>query len=224
MTSGTVFLVVGFFIAATIFSLFVVRAAHFLVAKLLTCHPTRQHLLDEGRNGDDLTAGTDYEPMFRKIGLLYIYNFTVVITITGFLFLYTNSPLGETFEAGLDIWLAVLLVSLVMVFSLRVSSLGDMRLETPFYKDMVHRSLGFGYAFILTIYFLTLFGLSTYVIQSGAEVTLSSDVTVSTTDAGLFTVLLFVGPLIAAFCSELLLDPRLLGVREYDPLHRRRSH
>ncbi|NGM67875.1 hypothetical protein G6M89_02420 [Natronolimnobius sp. AArcel1] len=204
----------AFLLAGGIISIGVVRGAHFLYAKLVTCHRAKYHLKYEGVDVDELTPGEDYEKLSMKIILLSVYNFIVVITTTGFLFLYTVSPLGASLDVGLEIWIAVIFVTLIMNMSLRISSLADLELQTDYYDNIVDRSLSFGYSFILTIYFMTFFGMSTHVIQNGLSISLNNDIVVSDSTGMWFTLLLFVGPLISAIISEAILHPTLFNVRE----------
>ena len=184
-----------------------------MYSKMLTCHPARYNVDDA--NG--LEAGEDYETVFDKWFLLTKYNFIIVVTVTGLLYMYTESPLGSSIKNDILLWVAIISAALIMNLSLRVASLSDLKLETDFYDNMVDRSIGFGYGFIVTTYFMTFFGLSTYVIQSGLGFDINS-ISISNRVAIIFTLMLFIGPAISSAVSMLLLHPWIFGVKEHDSM------
>lgn len=205
---------ITFFLGTAALSVFIVRAAHFLFAKLLTCHPTKRHLvIGENRNEEEINAD-EYESFFKKVMKLYVSNFVVAASITTAVYIYTSSPIGGDLADNIEVWFAILSITIIFLFSLRVGSLGDMNLDTPFNQGMRRRSVGFGYGFILTTYFLTMVGFSTVVVQIDGSI--GVELGASTTEVAWFTLLLMIGPLASALISETLLDPRLLGVRDID--------
>lgn len=204
----------AFFLGTSVLSFFIVRAAHFLFAKLLTCHPTKRHLLiSEGYDEEEIEH-LEYEGFFRKVGKLYVANFVVVASITLAVYIYTSSPIGGNLADSIDVWFTILFISIIFIFSLRVGSLADMSLDTPFNNGMRQRSVGFGYGFILTTYFLTMIGFGALVIQ--ADGSIGVEIGASTTEVAWFTILFVVGPFVSALLSEILLDPQALDVRDVD--------
>lgn len=204
----------AFFLGTTILSFFIVRSAHFLFAKLLTCHPTKRHLVISEDYEEEEIGSEEYESFFKKVMKLYAANFIVVASITAAVYVYTSSPIGADLADNIEVWFTILFISIIFIFSLRVGSLGDMNLDTPFNTGMRQRSVGFGYGFILTTYFLTMVGFGVVVVQ--ADSSIGIELGASTTEVAWFTLLLIVGPFASALSSEILLDPWLLGVRDTD--------
>jgi hypothetical protein len=205
---------VAFFIGTGFLSVFIVRAAHFLFAKLLTCHPTKRHLLISEDFDKEEVENLEYEGFVRKVAKLFVANFVVVASILLAVYIYTSSPIGGDLADSIDVWFTILFISIIFIFSLRVGSLADMSLETPFNKGMRQRSVGFGYGFILTTYFLTMIGFGAVVIQTDGSI--GVDIGASTTEVAWFTILFILGPFVSALFSEILLDPQVLDVRDVD--------
>lgn len=179
-----------------------IRAANFLYTKIGTYHPTTYHKSDES------------EQLRHKIFKLILYNYIIVTSTSGLILLYILSPIGESFSLGPSSWVALVLASLIMNFSIRVGSLADIRAGENNY--LFQRAIGFGYSFILSIYFLSFFGAGTYIVNNGWKFpstklpSIQGDIVVA------LLILIFIGPILSSIVSEIILHPQVLDVVEKD--------
>jgi len=192
----------AFIIFSIVTSFGVVRSANFLYGKIGTCHPASYHVAGE----------EEFERFAIKVGKLGLYNFIVVLSTAGLIVLYVLSPVGSGIGLDVSAWFALITVSLVMNFSLRVGALADIK--TQYYDEILGRSLSFGFGFVLSIYFLMLFGVGSHVLKNGFSLTYSGTIEIPNNLTALFLLLIIVGPWIVALFSELVLHPRVLGVAE----------
>jgi len=193
----------AFTAASLVLTFFAVRGSNFLYGKIGTCHPASWHV----------ERDEDYERLFKKIWKLGVYNFIVVLTTVALILMYALSPIGSGFGLNVSAWFALATLSLVMNFSLRLGALADI--NTQFRDKILERCLSFGFSFILSIYFLMLFGVGSYVIQNGFYLEIDPGTVSFPQDLiQLFILLIVLGPWIAATISELLLHPSLFDVEQ----------
>lgn len=208
------------FISYAVFMVFasipIVRAFHYLYGKVFTCHPTKYHLKDIGKEVSELEPGTDYERLTKKILLLAAHNIAVVATTSLVLAVYSSGVFGGGLNITAQNFFAITAVIIVMNSSVRITSLGNFRITTEFYENVVPRSLSFGYSFLLTMYFLAVIGIGTYVISNGLGFTIPSGFGASDRLARDFVILFIAGPTAASIISEILLLPSFLGVQKDD--------
>lgn len=191
-----------FAVLGLIASFGMIRAANFFYTKIGTYHPTSYHDSDES------------ELLRYKVIKLILYNYIVVLSTAGLILLYILSPIGESFSLAPSSWVALLLASLIMNFSIRVGSLADIRAGENEY--LFQRSISFGYSFILSIYFLSFFGAGTYIVNNGWEIPAIESPSIGGETVISLLLLIFIGPIVSSIVSEFLLHPRVLDVVEKD--------
>jgi len=193
--------IVVFCLLGAVASLGMVIAANKFYTKIGTYHPTRYH--EEGEE--------DSEHIGLKWGRLWVYNFTVVLSTAGLIFLYTLSPVGQGSLIPPEAWIALLLVSLFMTFSIRVCSLAKITSG-----QIYHRAIGFGHSFILSIYFISLFGAGAHIVQKGFTIPSTEFPEVGEWTVIALILVLLLGPVVSTLCSELILHPDAIDVEQKD--------
>lgn len=192
---------ISFAVAAALISAMIIRAVNFFYGKIGTYHPTYLH---------ETTEDEAIEKIFYKVGKLAFYNFITSISTVGLIALYSVSPIGSGLGLNSVTGIALVTVALILNFSIRVGSLADV--STEFVPDVLDRSQAFGFGFMLSVYFLMLFGAATYVIHNGYNIPFEGNVQGPGTASSFLVLVVIFGPIIAACLSEALLMPRALGV------------
>jgi hypothetical protein len=182
-------------IAATLVSGATVAASNRLYTKIGTYHKYT------------FTGGTeDCEHVFLKLLRLFTYNGIIALSVTGLIFVYAVFAGGPEGFIGLTEAKALMVGAIVMNFCIRVLALSKYT-----GNKIYERSLSFGFSFILSIYFLSFFGISTYLISNGFQITIEK--VSGLTGASVIPILTIVvaGPFASTILSELILG--LSGVK-----------
>ncbi|WP_155119462.1 hypothetical protein [Halomicrobium katesii] len=187
--TGSPVIVLG--IAGSVISLGMVISANIFYTKIGTYHPVNS-LHDENK--------PNTEPGYLKILKLSIYNFIIAISVTGLIFIYTAFPIGGESLFGLTQGKALIMASIVMNFSIRVCSLSELTSNTIF-----DRSISFGYSFILSIYFLSFFAASVYLLENNFSVDRLVINSIPSGELSVILLLVIFGPIVSSVASELIL-------------------
>lgn len=179
-------------IVGGLFSLGMVVAGNIFYSKIGTYHPV--YWIHKG------CEKKESEPGLLKLAKLWLYNFIIAISVTGLVFVYTSFPVGGGSLVGITEAKALISASIVMNFSIRVCSLSSLTSNKLF-----DRAISFGYSFILSIYFLSFFALSSYLIEnefSTEKIVISP---ISGDELTTLMLLILFGPLLSAVISEFVL-------------------
>lgn len=175
-------------------SLAMVIAANIFYKKIGTYHEV------------DWFFGEENEPGYLKLLRLSLFNFIIAITVTGLLFIYTAFPASQSDWIGLTEGKALIAAAIIMNFAIRVCSLSRIT-DNLLYE----RSISFGFSFVLSIYFLSLFGVSSYLLSNGFSLSAIEIPPVSGSELTIILTLVVAGPVVSALLSEGLLI--LTGVK-----------
>jgi hypothetical protein len=175
-------------------SLAMVIAANIFYKKIGTYHEV------------DWFFGEENEPGYLKLLRLSLFNFIIAITVTGLLFIYTAFPASQSDWIGLTEGKALIAAAIIMNFAIRVCSLSQIT-DNLLYE----RSISFGFSFVLSIYFLSLFGVSSYLLSNGFSLSAIEIPPVSGSELTIILSLVIIGPVVSALLSEGLLI--LTGVK-----------
>jgi len=195
MISGPL-VVIG--ICGAVCSLGMVISANTFYSKIGTYHPIR-YLHNEKRE--------ETEPIPLKVFKLCVYNFIIAISVTGLMFVYTAFPIGGESLIGFTQGKALIIAAIVMNFSIRVGSLSKWTSNVIF-----DRAISFGYSFVLSIYFLSFFALSVYLLENQFS---TEEIIIPSLDGSqIFVIvgLVIFGPILSTLVSELVLA--MTGVDE----------
>lgn len=137
------------------------------------------------------------EPLGKKYGKLWLINFTIALSMTGLVFIYTQTPPGSEIVVSIETLTALWVASLIMTFTLRMASLSRWTS-----KKLFERALSFGMSFIISVFFLSSFGVSNYVIKYGFTLTEIGEINIDGGNWDIFLIFVIFGPLISIIFSE----------------------
>jgi hypothetical protein len=137
------------------------------------------------------------EPLGKKYGKLWLINFTIALSMTGLVFIYTQTPTGSEIVVSIETLTALWVASLIMTFTLRMVSLSRWTS-----KKLFERALSFGMSFIISVFFLSSFGVSNYVIKYGFTLSEIGGINIDGGDWSIFILFVIFGPLISIVFSE----------------------
>jgi len=123
------------------------------------------------------------------------------------MFVYTAFPIGGESLIGFTQGKALIIAAIVMNFSIRVGSLSKWTSNVIF-----DRAISFGYSFVLSIYFLSFFALSVYLLENQFS---TEEIIIPSLDGSqIFVIvgLVIFGPILSTLVSELVLA--MTGVDE----------
>jgi len=205
MSGSNVVPFVGFVILAALGSPLIVERSNFLVSKITTYHTT-EPLADPDE---------DYEEWFQKGFKVWMFYIVVTLTVTLLMVIYTYFSMNTNLGFTANTIFAFAMVSLVLVFSVRVVSNADI--DTLQSGQLHNRLSSFAVSFIVTTWFLVLFGIGNFLIQNGIA-NPPFDVVDASYPALVYVLAIPGAPLVATGLSELILSPYGFGVRDPDPV------
>lgn len=147
------------------------------------------------------------ESIFLKLFRLYVYNTLIAISATGLIFVYALFAGGADGFVGFVEAQVIIIGAVIMNFCIRVLALTEYT-DINLYK----RSLAFGYSFILSIYFLSFFGISTFLITNDFALTAIDENVLTGVDLIPVLGIVIIGPLLSMIASESILA--LGGVKD----------
>lgn len=156
------------------------------------------------------------EPFWQKVWKLGKYNLCITLLAVTFLLIYVSisGEFGINITSETLIGLVILIG--IMHLTIRVVSFGQWEGEDiDKLKQRKKRTHEFGFSFILSIYFLVVFGIGVNVVNGNipSEFDYGGEITqYETVKASLYTVGLFLTPYVSALFSEFILVSTLVNV------------
>lgn len=170
---------------------------------------TYHHLSDQDGKGSE-----DFWEKVILVGKRYL---TLVIATVAFAFVY--SLISGSVKKG-TIPRAIIsfsVITVVMVFSIRVGALADVKRDKKFADDKTERMIDLGYSFGMSLYFLFLIGLAYYsmsFVEGGTVKTKIFTGSFILPEALIPSFVIIALPFVAAVVGEKIL--RKTGVRKKD--------
>lgn len=161
------------------------------------------HPLEDSDSGESFEESERMASKIFKVGSV---NFSIVIMMSLLTFVYSISILGIASSRVPSITIAAAVLALIMVFSIRVAALADVDF-LEWGEKLFDRLLNFGFAFGMSLYFLSLLGVAFSLTEvSLLSLKLDLGISVEGRQAAILTSLVIVPPFLLAVVSEKFLE------------------